>query len=343
MSLPVQEVGRLAGVEAGTPYLLNISDDPALSGCLLYFLRAEPAVCTVGYSGRDSIAANSIVLRGLGIPARLCEIRYRADPAASDVSITICKTCDSSGRLLVNGRPLETNDCAALKHGDRIVFGWAFCFRLVVSGNAPSTGEEADGPGGASAVFENASKEMLEYSMTSSMGGISMMRAVGHWQAELMRRSVNEGEVEQFLNTVGELMVQVEEASALASEAHKAMSASFAIEFDVGVCFSFISASRLPTAVVQVWKSGEGHARLLAAWTTAEFERRLLCLRDAHREVLALRPDPGRQELWAHRLSCEEWWAGDGRETPAPLDDEEPALDAEAVSEVTLHSVKHVL
>jgi len=32
MSLPVEEVGQLVGVDSGTPYLLNISDDPACPG-----------------------------------------------------------------------------------------------------------------------------------------------------------------------------------------------------------------------------------------------------------------------------------------------------------------------
>merc|ERR1719201_787075 len=85
MSLPVEDVGQLVGVDSGTPYLLNISDDPALSGCLLYFLRPEPEASTVGQD-----PSNSIVLRGLGIPARLCEIRYRP----TEKNVFIYKVCN---------------------------------------------------------------------------------------------------------------------------------------------------------------------------------------------------------------------------------------------------------
>jgi len=132
MCLRVEDVGQLAGVEQGAPYLLNISYDPSLSGCLLYFLRTGPAISTVGCLGPDSIAPNSIVLTGLGIPARLCEIQYMADSKR----VTIVKVCpeEDRGRLLLNGRPLHSSEEAELHHGDRIVFGWAFCFRLVMNG-----------------------------------------------------------------------------------------------------------------------------------------------------------------------------------------------------------------
>mmetsp|Transcript_32049 Transcript_32049/g.90145 ORF Transcript_32049/g.90145 Transcript_32049/m.90145 type:complete len:744 (+) Transcript_32049:214-2445(+) len=313
MSLSVHEIGQLAGVDSRTPYLLNISDDPSLSGSLLYFLRSEPDISTVGSSGPESIAPNNIRLEGLGIPARLCEIRY--SPGSG--SVRICKVSGEAemGRLLVNGRPLEAGAPVELKHADRLVFGWAFCFRLIVQGSGAPAGES----------FESVSKEVLEYSMTSTLGDMSVMRAAGQWQAELLKRGAEDGTAEALMEEVGKLMVLLEEANALCKEVHDVLPAALSVEMDIGFCFSFSSCSRPPNVVAQVWK--RGGARLLAAWPAADFERRLMGLRDAHREVLKKH----HLSQWVLRLSSEDWWAGEallgggGRNTDP---DSEPERDA---------------
>eukprot|EP00440_Ansanella_granifera_P003540 gb/GFBE01003839.1/.p1 GENE.gb/GFBE01003839.1/~~gb/GFBE01003839.1/.p1 ORF type:complete len:767 (+),score=184.13 gb/GFBE01003839.1/:1-2301(+) len=336
MSLPVHEVGRLAGVVSGTPYLLNISDDPALSGCLLYFLREEPAISSVGHLGPNSISPNNIVLQGLGIPARLCELRFKREP----MSVRICKVCGeaSNGRVIVNGEALARDFSKELKHGDRLVFGWAFCFRLVISSGeaaAPmQTVKEQD-------MFETVDKEVLQYSMTSSMSDLGMLRAAARWQKELDSVGATSEEMEEFMSAVGKVFAEVEEANEICSEVKDAVPGMLKVDLDVGVCRPFVqpaaaTARRLPTVVVQVWKRNEGaDHQLLAAWPFADFQRRLLSLRDAHREVVKKE----RTERWAWRLSKEEWWAGE-----APLEKEEdeeesdndasPATDATAMIQV---------
>eukprot|EP00927_Polykrikos_kofoidii_P047395 TRINITY_DN41517_c0_g1_i1.p1 TRINITY_DN41517_c0_g1~~TRINITY_DN41517_c0_g1_i1.p1 ORF type:complete len:815 (-),score=158.71 TRINITY_DN41517_c0_g1_i1:230-2674(-) len=327
MRLPMQEVGQLAGVDEGTPYLLNISDDPALSGCLLYFLRAEPEISTVGQAGPQSIAANSIVLSGLGIPARLCELRYR--PVVAEVEggggsaggqqyVSVTKVCkDSDGRLLVNGRPLAAGMETEISHGDRLVFGWAFCFRLIaMNANSQSAGDSSVKHGWEAGGFENVTKEVQEHSMTCTMSGMDMIRAASQWQSDFSKRSGGSTEAaDNIMNLVGELMVLVEEANALCAELQKAVPGMVAISFDIGFSFSFLAPQRLPSVVVQVWKRPE--SQLLAAWPGTDFERHLAALRDAHREVLksggALPP------RWAWRLGSEEWWGGQARpESAAP-------------------------
>merc|ERR1719262_842099 len=39
MGLSADEIDDIFGVEKMTPYLLNMSDDPSLTGCLMYFLK----------------------------------------------------------------------------------------------------------------------------------------------------------------------------------------------------------------------------------------------------------------------------------------------------------------
>lgn len=296
MRLPVHEVGQLAGVDSGTPYLLNISDDPALTGCLLYFLRSSPEVLTVGCTDSDSIAPNNLVLRGLGIPARLCDIQYEPDSKR----VSICKVSSESdnGRVLVNGRPLPAEQWTELHHTDRIVFGWAFCFRLVFKdGHSNSLEDKGE-------TFESVTKEALEYSLSTTQEGMKTMRAVGHWQQEFSRRKVADADVERLLSEIGGLMVQVEEANALCREVHNTLPMTLDVEMDVGVVFPFIPSSRLPAIVVQVWKRSDD--TMLAAWPAATFERRLIGLRDAHREALMKATN-----CWAMKLSQAEWWAGE--------------------------------
>merc|ERR1712039_1079583 len=146
-----------------------------------------------------------------------------------------------------------------------------------------------------------------------------MGRAAGFWQSELARRNINGSEAEDLLRSIGDLMTQVEEANVLCSEVQSAVPTSQTVEMDIGLAFSFLSSSRLPAVVVQVWNRREG--RMIAAWPAADFERRLHGLRDMHREVLK----SDRHTRWAWRLSREEWWAGGG-----PTDDDaEASSDAE--------------
>jgi len=315
MSLSVEEVGQLAGVGAGTPYLLNISDDPSLSGCLLYFLRSDPELTTVGQSGAGSIAPNSIMLRGLGIPAKLCEIRY--SPGSKAVVRKVSADAEK-GRLVVNGRPLDTGVCVNLQHGDRLIFGWAFCFRLVMGSSDQRTRSDS---------FDSVSTELLRYSMTSSMGSMSIIRATTQWQAEMQRRGVPDDQAEQVLSIVGEQMVLVEEANALCSEMRDAIPTILHVELDIGLTFSFLHSAWPPTVVVHVLQQPEG--RMLAVWPADDFDCRLNGLRDAHREAL----QQGVGKRWAFRLSCVEWWAGQVkplREIAAPAaSDEESNSEAD--------------
>jgi len=301
--LEALKVGQPAG--AGTPYLLNVSDDPALSGCLLYWLKPAPEVNDVGQEG-------SVCLRGLGIPARLCELTYRPE----DASVSIRK-CTESGRLLVNGRPVVDSQ---LQHADRLVFGWAFCFRLVIS-----AGRESGASPAPSTDFEHISQEALEHSKTSTLGDLGAMRAAAHWQAELQRRNV--ADADSLMDSVGELLLKVEEANVLCRELQEAVPGAAAVELDVGLCFGWRPNARPPAPVVQVWKRSEG--RLIAVWPGEDFQRRLVTLQDAHRAALK-REVRGR---WAWRLSRDEWWAGEAQgeqenSGPDSEAEEEPASSA---------------
>lgn len=39
VGLSSANLGEVLNIEAGSPYLLNVSDDPTLAGCLVFFLK----------------------------------------------------------------------------------------------------------------------------------------------------------------------------------------------------------------------------------------------------------------------------------------------------------------
>lgn len=159
------KVGRMRGMASEHPYILNISDDVALTGRLLYLLD-EPAIQV----GAD--VKNHVRLLGLGIGTVLCTIskeeKEQLQPAAAAAGgnesasakrkafkITLKKR-PNGGRLLVNGEELNNGANKELKHGDRIVFGRAFAFRLVMPGMLEDQGADRRKQAFPDSQFANA-------------------------------------------------------------------------------------------------------------------------------------------------------------------------------------------
>mmetsp|Transcript_69945 Transcript_69945/g.186345 ORF Transcript_69945/g.186345 Transcript_69945/m.186345 type:complete len:1163 (+) Transcript_69945:48-3536(+) len=101
------------------PHLVNISDDPALSGCLLYTLVPEADVL-VG----ESVHAG-IRIRGQSVSEEVCVLRNEND---GTLSVIVSR----DGEVRVNGTAISRDGRASVYHNDRIVFGRAFAFRVVV-------------------------------------------------------------------------------------------------------------------------------------------------------------------------------------------------------------------
>ncbi len=89
--LPPEVLERTCTRENDTPYLLNISDDPMLSGCLMYFVPQGGGATTIGRG-----EANAIRLEGLGIPDALCSL-------TNERNSQILLHNPDGNRVLVNG------------------------------------------------------------------------------------------------------------------------------------------------------------------------------------------------------------------------------------------------
>merc|ERR1712194_101985 len=121
-------VGRMLGMACDHPYILNISDDVALTGRLLYVLDED--LIKVG-----SALKNQIRLLGLGIGSLLCIIKKEkgGDQNGQEHKIKLRKQ-ERGGRLVINGAEVDEGTTVELRHGDRLLFGRAFAFRLVLPG-----------------------------------------------------------------------------------------------------------------------------------------------------------------------------------------------------------------
>lgn len=97
-----------------TPYLLNMSDDPVLAGCLLYYLPQGERI-SIG-SDLDS----TIVFDGLGILPNLCSIIN-----SDDRHLSMARPDFARRHVLHNGKMLITSDSVQLSDNDRVCLGRA--------------------------------------------------------------------------------------------------------------------------------------------------------------------------------------------------------------------------
>mmetsp|Transcript_105405 Transcript_105405/g.187452 ORF Transcript_105405/g.187452 Transcript_105405/m.187452 type:complete len:955 (+) Transcript_105405:23-2887(+) len=118
------DIDEVFGMEKNTPHLINMSDDPSLSGCLMYFLPK-------GSTSIGSHTDNRIVLKGLGVPDFLCQIENQ-DQRRVSIRLTVQTESSHAGSLRINGHRLGADDDRELQHFDRLTFGRTCVMRLVV-------------------------------------------------------------------------------------------------------------------------------------------------------------------------------------------------------------------
>ncbi|KAF4690590.1 hypothetical protein FOZ60_017197 [Perkinsus olseni] len=105
--LNMDNIHDIAGRKAKEPYILNISDDPSLSGCLVYFLNSTKGAESKHHTTVGCGPDNDIVLSGLGIPDQLCTLIADSSNAVATVEVERTAPRESTGRLVVGGRLLD--------------------------------------------------------------------------------------------------------------------------------------------------------------------------------------------------------------------------------------------
>eukprot|EP00927_Polykrikos_kofoidii_P053922 TRINITY_DN4843_c0_g3_i1.p1 TRINITY_DN4843_c0_g3~~TRINITY_DN4843_c0_g3_i1.p1 ORF type:complete len:1519 (+),score=228.91 TRINITY_DN4843_c0_g3_i1:83-4639(+) len=109
---------------ASTPYLINMSDDATLAGCLVYYMK--PGLMTTFGSADDNV----VVIRGLGISEHLCVFEN-----SDNASLVVWKS-GQAGRVVVGGSKLEEGKPAHMFHGQRIYLGRALALQVGIPESA---------------------------------------------------------------------------------------------------------------------------------------------------------------------------------------------------------------
>ena len=110
-----QEKQEMEDRKANTAHLLNLNEDPALSGHICHFVAKGAGQVTIGR--RNATPTPDIVLGGLGIAASHAVLL--ADPKSGAVSVQAV----GNAKTLVNGQQVAAGSAQALKHHDRVLFG----------------------------------------------------------------------------------------------------------------------------------------------------------------------------------------------------------------------------
>ncbi|CAE7945719.1 Kif28p, partial [Symbiodinium sp. KB8] len=111
MGVTQQDLAQTVGIDKDVPYLLNMNEDPALAGKMMYFLPPGQPIKIGAH------ADNKIVLQGLGVPDYLCDIENLGEQG---VVVRTCQQPHTSrlsmkARVCVNGSAMTGDEQRKLK------------------------------------------------------------------------------------------------------------------------------------------------------------------------------------------------------------------------------------
>eukprot|EP00927_Polykrikos_kofoidii_P044848 TRINITY_DN38721_c0_g1_i1.p1 TRINITY_DN38721_c0_g1~~TRINITY_DN38721_c0_g1_i1.p1 ORF type:complete len:1230 (-),score=154.74 TRINITY_DN38721_c0_g1_i1:449-4138(-) len=288
----VEEMEMSRDCDKSTPYLLNMSDDATLAGCLLYYILAGEQR-TVG-SSQDS----SIQLRGIGIPSRLCVLENKGN-----ISLTIAK-CGEKGRVVVSGKPLESGRQQMLRHGQRIFLGRAFAMKayLPAASSMPSPPQRSMTPDDPRNVLLDSLEDDSAAIDHSPMWKY-MQDFVHHMIKQMPTEHAN-----AFIEEVKLAVKVCDEANDITFECRPGEGLSFECD---------ITGAMRPSVVVRVLKSwgresdGSEQCQQLYIWSSSQMMERLDRMKECyhafiHKGVLEVNSleDPWHEiqvtDVWQH-------------------------------------------
>lgn len=263
MGLSIAEISDTFGMENDTPYLMNLSGDPMLAGCILYYLKANE-LTTVG-----SAAGNTIVLKGLGIADNLCQFQ-NSDNKTLLISLQSVGADVKPPRLLINGKSLQHETVQPLRHRDRLIFGRSSAFRLQI----PIFMKRDDPKEFNLPDEEQLIKELLPEE-SASLGEVQ-------YQLEDMYEQLGEAGPE-FLRGLQEVCHLVDEANDISQHLRPSDRFKFEVEF-VHDMYNETSGTneQLVIRLLRMPQSGDkGDPELLYYWHIRKLQERLELMRDA--------------------------------------------------------------
>jgi hypothetical protein len=172
-------VGKQFDVDDDAITLVNISDDPSISNCLVYVMKkGENSV------GTDPI--NTIALKGLGVSEKHAIITN-----SNGTEVFVDPQDAEDARILVNGKQIFVR--TQLSHLDRLIFGHGNSFKVVI-GSDPNKGVVQTEATDYNSILQDRlsndspeAKNMRKYleEMRERIGEIKSMRFVRAFQQAL--------------------------------------------------------------------------------------------------------------------------------------------------------------
>ncbi|CAD7945147.1 unnamed protein product [Amoebophrya sp. A25] len=201
MGLSGKGLASAMNMNPNTPYLVNVADDPSLSGCLVYFIPINEVV-TVGSNPNCTIQ-----LKGLGIHGEMCQLinfnhtRVHVKPIA-DAS-------GKFGRLCRNGRAIG-NLPVTLETRDRFMVGHTHIFKLVV----PSAQKNKNKIGAA----QEEQDALLEEHLSEIIDNSSEEFIQAKLFVESVADRIGEDAAQNFLTSFAQALPLVQEANDICHE-----------------------------------------------------------------------------------------------------------------------------
>lgn len=275
MALSHSEMAGAFGLDRKTPYLLNMSDDPMLAGCLLFILP-EGETTTIGADH-----SNKINLKGVGIPAKLCKIQNK------DNTTILIKKYSDKGRVVVDGRVLGTGVGKTLNNGSKIFLGRAYALKLTMPLLEDDNGNNGNAPVKSTThAHSSLSLEGLDDEWNALEDSVAWCSIQGQLQETLSLLTEKRGR---------ELLEEVKECCKLCDEATE-ISNDVRVEklvFDIGITLDSLDHSHI--VFVRIWPDkadGTGIQSLsedqrewnCLFWNLEKVRERVHLMRDAYEE-----------------------------------------------------------
>lgn len=111
--------------------LINISNDPSLASCLIYFLKK-------GDNKLGSADGNAIIMKGLGVSEKHCSFKVSGDFDKVEITPT-----GKDSKVTVNGNQITKT--TELSHLDRVVIGTSNAYKVVIPKQKVEGEEEEEG------------------------------------------------------------------------------------------------------------------------------------------------------------------------------------------------------
>lgn len=304
--LSFEELAEQYGLSANLPKLVNISDDPSLSGALLYLL--ETGVLTkVGDN-----AACRINLSGIGIHEYMCQFFNDDDrivtltllsPDGSEVinkdGYDAYKKARAAGlpetRVLVNGAraasPMELN------HLDRLLIGWSHAFRVLVPN---VTTKRLNMRKSVLQACDTSIELMLAEVCAEDPQEVEEVRAL----FDDLKTKIDSSHLNRFLAVFREALPLVREGNMITST----MRPSDGLRFQIEISFNIQRfGTSEPGLVVRLYEKTEGgEEEVVDVWEVDMFKERLEQMRTLYR----VKRMQGRKSVnLAHLTAGEDPWA----------------------------------